>query len=210
MTTMPRILLGRLAALALAAVVAGCTSSQPVRYFALTPLSDEVPVAETEQAIGVAPITLASYLDRNGIVTRTSPNELTVAGTDNWIEPLDLQIRSVVARNLAQLLGTDRVFLLPEQRLLPLDYTVEIGVERFDIEGGAAATGGEPAAELVVLEGRWSLFKRELRDVLQTAPVRITQPVASPATFERRAAAMSDAVGRLSRIIATAIASNDR
>lgn len=203
---MPSPLQGRLAALALAALVAGCTPSQPVRYFALTPLSDEMPVAETEQAIGVLPITLASYLDRNGIVTRTGPNELTVAGTDNWIEPLDLQIRSIVARNLAQLLGTDRVFLLPEQRLLPLDYTVEIAVERFDIEVGTAAAAGVPAEELVILEGRWSLFKRESRDVLQTAPVRITQPVASPPTFERRAAAMSDAVGRLSRIVATAIA----
>ncbi len=197
---------GRFAAIALAIIViAGCTPSQPIRYFALTPLSDEVPVAETEQSIGVFPIALANYLDRNGIVTRTSPNELTVASTDNWIEPLDLQIRGVVARNLAQLLGTDQVFVLPEQRLLPLDYTVEIAVERFDIEVGAADT--EAASELVVFEGRWSLFERESRDVLETAPFRVTEPVAAPATFESRTTAMSNATARLSRIIATAIAS---
>jgi uncharacterized lipoprotein YmbA len=189
----------------LAVVAAGCTPSQPIRYFALTPLSDEVPVAETDQSIGVYPIALANYLDRNGIVTRTGPNELTVAGTDNWIEPLDLQIRGVVARNLAQLLGTDQVFVLPEQRLLPLDYTVEIAVERFDIEVGAADTPAEP--ELVVLEGRWSLFARESRDVLETAPFRVTEAVAAPSSFESRTTAMSDAAARLSRIIATAIAS---
>jgi uncharacterized lipoprotein YmbA len=196
----------RIAAIALAIiVVAGCTPSQPIRYFALTPLSNQVPVAKTEQSIGVFPIALANYLDRNGIVTRTSPNELTVASTDSWIEPLDLQIRGVVARNVAQLLGTDQVFVLPEQRLLPLDYTVEIAVERFDIELGADDT--EAAAELVVFEGRWSLFERESRDVLQTAPFRITEPVTAPATFESRTAAMSDAAARLSRIISTAIAS---
>lgn len=205
--TMPKTIRCRAAAMALAVVVVGCTPNQPIRYFALTPLSNEVPVAETEKSIGVLPIALSDYLNRNGIVTRTSPNELTVASTDNWIEPLDLQIRGVVARNLAQLLGTDRVFVLPDQRLLPLDYSVEISVERFDIEVGAAVADAEAASEQVVFEGRWSLFARESRDLLQTAPVRITVPVESPATFERRTAAMSDAAARLSRIIATAIAS---
>lgn len=199
----------RFSALALLVVLAGCTPSQPTRYFALTPMSDEMPIAETDKAIGVFPIVLANYLDRNGIVMRTSPNELTVAGTDNWIEPLDLQIRGVVARNLGQLLGTERVFVLPEQRLLPFDHTVEIAVDRFDIEVGTAAAEGEAAAELVVLEGRWSLFEGESRDVLVTAPVRITEAVSSPADFERRAAAMSAAATRLSRLIAAAIAVQD-
>ncbi len=199
----------RFSALALLVVLAGCTPSQPTRYFALTPMSDEMPIAETDKAIGVFPIVLANYLDRNGIVMRTSPNELTVAGTDNWIEPLDLQIRGVVARNLGQLLGTERVFVLPEQRLLPFDHTVEIAVDRFDIEVGTAAAEGEAAAELVVLEGRWSLFEGESRDVLVTAPVRITEAVSSPADFERRAAAMSEAATRLSRLIAAAIAVQD-
>jgi len=202
-------LMRRFAALALLVVLAGCTPSQPTRYFALTPMSDEMPIAETDKAIGVFPVALANYLDRNGIVMRTSPNELTVAGTDNWIEPLDLQIRGVVARNLAQLLGTERVFVLPEQRLLPFDYTVEIAVDRFDIEVGAAAAEGEAASERVVLEGRWALFEGESRDVLETAPVRITEAVSSPADFERRAAAMSEAATRLSRLIAAAIAVQD-
>jgi uncharacterized lipoprotein YmbA len=202
-------LMRRFTALALLVVLAGCTPSQPTRYFALTPMSDEMPIAETDKAIGVFPIVLANYLDRNGIVMRTSPNELTVAGTDNWIEPLDLQIRGVVARNLGQLLGTERVFVLPEQRLLPFDHTVEIAVDRFDIEVGAAAGEGEAAAEVVVLEGRWALFEGESRDVLETAPVRITEAVSSPADFERRAAAMSAAVTRLSRLIAAAIAVQD-
>jgi uncharacterized lipoprotein YmbA len=202
-------LLSRFAASALLVVLAGCTPSQPTRYFALTPMSDEMPIAETDKAIGVFPIVLANYLDRNGIVMRTSPNELTVAGTDNWIEPLDLQIRGIVARNLAQLLGTERVFVLPEQRLLPFDHTVEIAVDRFDIEVGAVPGEGEAAAEVVVLEGRWALFEGESRDVLETAPVRITEAVSSPADFERRAAAMSEAATRLSRIIAGAIAVQD-
>lgn len=202
-------LVRRFSALALLVLLVGCTPTEPTRYFALTPMSDDVPIAETDKAIGVFPILLANYLDRNGIVMRTSPNELTVAGMDNWIEPLDLQIRGVVARNLGQLLGTERVFTLPEQRLLPFDYTVEIAVERFDIEVGAADSEGGAAPELVVFEGRWALFEGESRDVLETAPVRITEPVSSPADFEARAAAMSDAATRLSRLVAAAIAGQD-
>ncbi len=192
--------------MALALAVTACTPVQPIRYYALTPVSQEEPVGETDKVIGVAPIALPDYLDRNGIVTRTSPNELTVAESSNWIEPLDLQMRRVVARNLALLLGTDLVFILPQQRLLPLDYTVEIAVERFDIELGEATTGTAEVPELTVFEGRWTLFKRESLDVLKTAPIRITVPVESPATFEQRTAAMSEAVARLSRTIATALA----
>lgn len=195
-----------LAALLLATLVAACAPVQPIRYFALTPISQEEPVGETDKVIGVAPVALPDYLNRNAIVTRTSPNELTVAESSNWIEPLDLQVRRVVARNLALLLGTDMVFILPQQRLLPLDYTVEVAIERFDVEIGEAAPGAVAAPELTIFEGRWALFKRESRDVLQTAPVRITVPVESPGSFEQRTAAMSEAVARLSRTIATAIA----
>lgn len=193
-------------AMAIALMVTACTPVQPIRYYALTPVSQEAPVGESDKVIGVAPIALPDYLDRNGIVTRTSPNELTVAENSNWIEPLDLQMRRVVARNLALLLGTDLVFILPQQRLLPLDYTVEVAVERFDIELGEAAPEAEAAPELTVFEGRWTLFRRESLDVVKTAPIRITVPVESPATYEQRTAAMSEAVARLSRTIATALA----
>jgi uncharacterized lipoprotein YmbA len=204
-----------LVALAASGLLVGCTPAQPVRFFALTPLERPAPADDSALAIGVLPIALAAYLDRSGIVIRTQPNELAISSVHNWIEPLDTQARRVVARNLAQLLGTDRVFVLPDQRLMPLDYVVEIAIERFEI----VVAGGPPGAangiavalepslsEEAVLEARWTVFAGDERRVLRTAPARITVAVEGTASFERRVAAMSEALGRLSRAIATEIA----
>ncbi len=204
-----------LALLAVPAVVAGCVPAQPVRFFALTPLEASAGAGDSELAIGVLPIALAAYLDRSGIVMRTRPNELVVSSLHNWIEPLDTQARRVVVRNLGQLLGTDRVFVLPEQRLMALDYVVEIAIERFEIAtvpglplaaSASAAGEGAAGAEEAILEGRWTLLAGDERRVLRTAPARLVVPVAPPAAFEDRVAAMSEALGRLSRTIATELA----
>ena len=206
-----------LAFLAAPVLVVGCVPAEPVRFFALTPIEAPAAAGDSEVAIGVLPIALAAYLDRSGIVIRMQPNELAISSMHNWIEPLDTQARRVVARNLAQLLGTDRVFLLPDQRLMPLDYVVEISVERFDIVTAAGLpvnlNGSAPSADEVrgeaeetILEARWTLLAGDERQVLRTAPARLAVTVEGPATFERRVAAMSDALGRLSRAIATEIA----
>ena len=194
-----------MAAMAAFGLFAGCTPTQPVRFFALTPLEAPVPETDSELAIGVLPIALAAYLDRSGIVMRTQPNELAISSLHNWIEPLDTQARRVVARNLAQLLGTDRVFVLPEQRLMPLDYIVEIAIERFEI-GAATGLPATGEREEAVLEARWTLLSGDERRVLRTAPARLAVAVEAPPTFERRVAAMSEALGRLSRTVATEIA----
>lgn len=204
-----------LAAMGAAGLVAGCTPTQPVRFFALTPIEPPAAADGNAVAIGVLPIALAAYLDRSGIVIRTQPNELAVSTLHNWIEPLDTQARRVVARNLAQLLGTDRVFVLPEQRLMPLDYVVEIAIERFEI----VAAGGLPesgelmapppdagAPDEAVLEARWTVLAGDERRVIRTAPARVRVPVDGQTSFERRVAAMSEALGRLSRAIAVEIA----
>ena len=191
--------------------LAACTPAEPVRFYALTPIAEAVPPAESELVIGVLPINLAAYLDRSGIVVRTSPNELAISAQHNWVEPLDTQARRVVARNLAELLGTDRVFVLPEQRLLPLDYAVEIAVERFEIVAAPVLSGDTSQAlamrpEEAVLEARWTLFAGEDRRVLRTAFERLTVPIEPPVGFEQRVAALSDAMGRLTRAVATEIA----
>lgn len=198
--------------------LAACTPAEPARFYALTPIAEAVPPAETELVIGVLPINLAAYLDRSGIVVRTSPNELAISAQHNWIEPLDTQARRVVARNLAELLGTDRVFVLPEQRLLPLDYAVEIAIERFEIVGAPIVSGNVSpddassalamGPEEAVLEARWTLFAGEDRRVLRTAFERLTVPIEPPVGFEQRVAALSDAMGRLTRAVATEIAAS--
>lgn len=191
-----------------ALLLAACTPAEPLRFYGLNPLAEPAPAAESGLAIGVVPINLAAYLDRSGIVVRTSPNELAISAQHNWVEPLDAQARRVVARNLAAMLGTDRVFILPEQRLLPLDYTVEIAIERFEIvaAGGDGVVALETAPETAVLEARWTLLAGDDRRVLRTAFERQEVGVERPASFEHRVAAMSDALGRLTRSVATEIA----
>lgn len=190
----------RLALLSISCLLAACAPSAPLRYYALTPTAQMPPAAaESGLVVGVSPIALASYLDRSGLVTRTGSNALDVSTLHNWIEPLDTQARRATARNLSILLGTDRVFVLPEQQLMPVDVIVEIAIERFDIElEGEAATA--------VLEARWTLVSGAERQVLETAPARFVVAVDEAGSHEARAAALSDALGRLARTVATAIA----
>lgn len=195
----------------------GCSAGPPTRFFALTPMEAPAAAVDSDLSIGVLPIALATYLDRSGIVVRTSPNELAVSTLHTWIEPLDIQARRVIARDLGVLLGTDHVFVLPEQRLMPVDYVVEVAIERFEIvtaSGDAALDperspiAGETVSdgEVAILEARWLLLSGDERRVLSTAPERLTVVLEGVPTFERRVAALSEALGRLSRAIATQIA----
>ena len=81
----------------------------------------------------------SDYLDRQGIVTRVSPNRFVVAENDRWAEPLEENFSRVLARNLSILLQTDRIVAYPWERSQQPTYQIQVEVPRF-----------EPTAEQVV------------------------------------------------------------
>jgi uncharacterized protein len=157
------------------------------------------PRAFPDLAVGVEPVILPPYLDRTQLVTRAGSNRVVLADFDSWAEPLDGLFSRVLAENLAILLGTDDVLLLPQRRPMSLDYQVEVDVTRFDVDTSGNA----------VLDARWWVLDRDDERVLRNGRSTITEP-AQVDDYTAAAAALSRALDAMSLEIAQAIADQAR
>ncbi len=149
--------------------------------------------------LGVGRISLPELLNRPQIVTRTSANEVQLAGFSQWAEPLEQSIPRVLSEDLARLTGTDRVAVYPWPTQLKVDLMVEIAIVRF--EGDA---DGE-----VSLVARWRLLRSDGSELHSLRASSHTESAADRST-EAVVAAMSRALGALSRDIASAIEATPR
>jgi len=177
----------------------GCATSPPSQFYLMTPLPEADMPRHTAQrdmgpALGVGPVKLPAYLDRPGVVTRSSPNALQVAEFDRWGEPLEDNFKRVLAMNLGVLADTDRVSIYPWPRSAPVDCQVTVEVDRFD-----AAADSQ-----VVLMARWQVLGGEEGRVVRSGRTVVTEPAVT-SNYEALASAMSGAMATLSREIATAI-----
>lgn len=191
---------GLLSCTAVALLLTGCLgpgTTRPTRLFVLN--STETPRASSDDAsnlrLGVGRILLPELLNRPQIVTRTSANKVQLADFSQWAEPLEKSIPRVLAENLARLTGTDHVSVYPWPTQMELDLRVEVAVIQFD-----ADTNGE-----VSLAARWRLVRSNGSEV---HPLQISTHSESAAdqSTEAQVAAMSRALGSLSRDIASGIA----
>ncbi len=118
-------------------VIAGCGASPEPNYFALTPAAGP---AAGQPAAGIKSIELrrpgiAGYLDRPEIVRRLVDYRLGVAANERWGEPLNVMIGRVVAQDLSQRLGGANVFTEDGAITADADATVEINIEKFEMDG---------------------------------------------------------------------------
>ena len=183
--------------------IAGCGSDKPTRLYVLS-ATVEQPATMSSQGvgIGVGPITLPKYLDRPQIVMGVSANQLSQANFDQWGGDLNDNMTRVLATNLSNLLGTDRISFYPWSNRSPLDFQVTMDVSKFETEAGGAT----------VLSVFWSLVNPADGTVLEMhrATYRDTKGgAASPTTgagpYDAAVAAMSRNLGLLSHDIAAAI-----
>ena len=180
-------------------VSGGCATTEPSRFYTLSPLAISGTETRAEApghgiTIGVGPIKLPEHLDRPQIVTRTSRNELDLAEFDRWAGSLADDFSRVLAENLSILLSTDRVSLYPWRKSVPIEYQVVVDVTRFD-----GKLGGN--AWLIV---RWTVFGGRKKKVLFMQKSSISEPSGAQG-YEVMVAAQSRALGHLSREIAEAI-----
>lgn len=191
---------GMRAALALIVVaLSGACSwqSAPVHFYVLgegrgSPATAPTP-AERGPTVGVGPITLPRYLERNNIVTRQG-TELVVAEYDRWGEPLSESVPRLIAADLSPLLATERIVMFPWPVGKTVDQQVVVEVLRFE-----GTSGGD-----VVLEARWRILGPDKQDVLLRYSI-VREPDGG-AGYPALVAAMSRSVGMLSREIADAVA----
>ncbi len=180
-------------------VLSGCGSSAPTRLYVLSPsVAQPASMSANGIAVGVGPITLPKYLDRPQMVTQTSANQLTEANLDQWGGDLNDNVTRVLAANLSNILGTERVSLYPWKDRVPMDYQVTMDVAKFE-------SGADGSAELDVF---WSIVNPADGSVLEmrrSSYRSSAAPAGGPVSYDASAAAMSRDLGLLSQDVAKTI-----
>lgn len=140
----------------------GCAgTSKPSKFYLLLTLPDAEDPAQLTANSGVpsvlvGPITLAAYLDRDKIVTRTGGNELAINEFARWGEPLQDNFYRVLIDNLSYLLNTSEVYSFHRNNASRFNFQVAIDVIRFDSTQNGAS----------YLSAFWSILGEDGRTIL--------------------------------------------
>lgn len=181
------------------AVLAGCVDiggeTQPSRFYVLSAIEPKGIPSPDGPAILVGPVSLPRYLDRPQIVTRPSPNELTLAEYDRWGGRLDDNVARVLAQDIGVHLNTSRIALFPREQRVADAIQISIDISRFEQVGDQ---GGR-----IELDAQWSLYPADRRSAPTIGTSRVRTPVAGSG-FAATAGAMSAALDQLAQDIAAA------
>ncbi len=191
-----------------ALLLAGCGSfsAKPdsSRFFTLSALSQAENISPKPAndspgiSLGIGPITLPGYLDRQEIVIRVAQNQINLSENDRWAEPLEENFSRVLSQNVAAILRAERINAYP----WPIDkkpvYQVEVEVLRFEAD----------ATQEVQLSARWAVRNSGKKDVIRYRETRLSRPAKARST-DASVAALSEALGDFSREIAEAIEAMD-
>lgn len=183
-----------------AVVAGGCSLPGPVAdrstYFTLTPdVASDGPAPESlDITVGLGPVTLPGYLDRAQLVRRTNPNQLELAGSARWAEPLRESIVRILQQDLLAASGARAVTRYPWLAASGVDVVVAVDVLRFE-------AGEDREAELVA---RWSVRELAPARVVAVQESYLTEQVEGSGTAAE-VAALSRTLGGLAREIAVAL-----
>jgi uncharacterized protein len=194
----------RVAALLTAGALAltGCAGvADPTRYYVLTATpaapGDSVRTTVSSTGVGVGPVVIPRYLDRAQIVTRGANDEVDISMYHRWAEPLESGIAQVLADDLAQQVGSERIAVFPWRGAAArmLDYQVVVVVMRFE---------GSPGHQ-VMLDARWRLLGKDGKELVLKRST-INEPVTGNG-YQALVLGMNRVLGTLAREIAAEIRS---
>jgi uncharacterized lipoprotein YmbA len=179
----------------LCVLATGCATTPPARLYSLYTLNASSPTAEAtpDISVSVGPVSIPAAVDRPQIVVATVANQVRLDDFNRWASPLQENLSSVIADNLAALLGSTHVTRFPKTSSAQADFRVAIEVTRFESVPGQWAT----------LDAAWTV-RRMSDGVVQTHRTSAREPV-QDSSFEALAAAHSRAAARLSQDIAEAV-----
>jgi uncharacterized lipoprotein YmbA len=182
--------------------IAGCPSFAPQpdhsRFFTLTQQVETESEAKNsgldQVFLGVGPVRLPGYLDREELVTRVAQNRFEVAQNDRWIEPLEDNFSRVLAQDLYALLRNERIVRYPWPNSRKITHQVEIEVLRFEPAPGQEAH----------LAARWTLIDSATKQPLTIKTSSLKRPIKNPSK-EATVDGLSEVLADFSREIADAI-----
>lgn len=176
----------------------GCSGSEANRYYLLNadaPRDTQCQRTGAGLSIGIGPVKIPDYLNRNPIVSRTTGSGVILAQFDRWAEPLDSGISRVMAEDLSRLLCAKTVHIFPWKAGTPIDYRVIVDVLRLD-----GTVGGE-----VAFDAQWSVSPLgHERKTLIANSLRVSEK-AGEAGYNSLVEAHSRMIGQLSKEIAAGI-----
>jgi len=180
------------ATVCLLCLLAGCLRAPGARYYTLAALAPAPTGATTEATLGVGPVRVSRHLRQPAMIRRTSAFEVRHCEFDLWADPLEEDIPTVIADNLARLTGAGRVLRSPWPAAETPKRQISLAVE-------ACELNPDGQAELRV---RW-----EVRDPAGTLLDGATATLREPAEGDigQLAAAVSRALLTLSRDLAAAV-----
>jgi hypothetical protein len=185
--------------------ILGCASlifgprAESPKYFVLTPNAAPAappssPSASGGLILGLGPVKLPAYLDRNEVVMRAAENRLEMTKNDRWGEPLEKNFTRVLTRDLSSQLGTQQIVAYPWYATTKIDMQVEVEVYRFEADAQGTAK----------LSAKWTIRNGDGSKILYTAESNFSQPAKMGDTTEV-VAALSRDVGELSSEIANMV-----
>lgn len=182
----------RLLMTALAAVLIGCGTSTPPRFYRLDSTATASGASPVKTAVMVGPVSVPAAVDRPEFVVQVAPNRVDVDEYNRWAAPLGDSIARAVAGDLSVLLASPSVVAGPLAGFKPA-YTVTINVQRFESVKGDVALVDAVWAVRSVTGGKTQTGRTIAREAVQGEG------------FNALAAAHSRAIAKLSRDIAAAI-----
>lgn len=176
-----------------------CGSSPPSNFYRLTPAVVPTP-GNQQPSLGIGPVDIPEFLDRNAMVYTRDGNQLSITGTERWAEPLDIGIKRVVGLNLSQLLHSENLRFFPWDVRQAPDYGVRITVLDLDASDGRAT-----------LVADWQVYSPGNDSVISRRISQFSRPLASGQTVPAELpAAYSALLYQLSETVAAAIQAEEQ
>lgn len=194
---MNSIMKGFVVAVFLPLLLAGCGTTPASKFYLLSAGTSPFP-SGSSPSLGVGPIEIPEYLNRNALVYNREGNRLHIANFERWAEPLDSSIGRVIRINLASLLDTQNVQSYPWSKSDQPEYGVEVTVLNLD--------ANDVRARLIA---EWHVYRAQGRKTILRRVVELEKPIsANPVTAAEVAPAYSNLLLQLSEIIAAAISAD--
>ena len=174
--------------LALPVLMAACASAEPAYYTLIA--RPGVSAGAGPKLVELRRIGLAGYLDRPEIVRNNADYRLRIPAGERWGEPLGDLFARVLAEDLGTRLTGSSVFTSAGAISATADVTVELDLQRFDLD---------PSGDVLLLAQVAASRGRGGRAAAQT--VRLSVRPAGATTTDL-VAAMSVALGQLADRVA--------
>lgn len=175
-------------------LIAGCGSSPRSNHYLLTTDVSTPPDGETP-SLGIGPVVIPEFLNRNSMVYSREGNQLEISSTERWAEPLEAGIKRVVGINLASSLDTQDIRYFPWNTGKPPEFGISISLLSLDAGDDEATLAAE-----------WRVFRPATGQsvVRRISHLRLALP-AGKLSATQIAPAYSELLSQLSDLIAGSI-----